>query len=434
MTKVFSRIIELRKEGYTWKGIALRILEYLGIRIPNKGTTDNIKELLWISCVRIKNNVIYKMRRESNQILVVETGVLGDCMLVISALKSIEVFCEQNGYVFSLVCNQGMRRIFKEYAGLDKINYVCFSNRDSITLSDFIKINKQLNSCKYKYIILRDSNSFGFRLVGSLSAKEKIYYSYDVNSRNEIEKKMVNKYFTEVKNLDELQFIPDIWKAILFRIGIDNYKTCLAHISVPEIVYEQSKKFIPSEKYVVLCPEASNRNRSIDIDKCEEIISYLINNYPEYDIEVSTDCRDPNYSDQIQALIQKYNMVDFMGKTTLDQFIVLVSHASMLVGCDSGGIHLAASLGIPSICLKGYWDKPHFLPYVFEKQCEKDKIPIVLYPSPVPRCAFCGDEGRYASDQLCKSRIEAGLSLRCNYEINNQDIFESIGNILGCIV
>ncbi len=54
---------------------------------------------------------------------------------------------------------------------------------------------------------------------------------------------------------------------------------------------------------------------------------------------------------------------NYCGKTSIMQFIALIRGAAFIVGNDTGGIHIAALAGVPSIALVGGGGLERFLPY-----------------------------------------------------------------------
>lgn len=99
---------------------------------------------------------------------------------------------------------------------------------------------------------------------------------------------------------------------------------------------------------------------------------------------------------QIQALMQ-YESINFAGKTTLPQLASILQKSSMFIGNDSGPMHLAAAVGIPTIGLYGPGDPKRFGPvgekcYTIQK---KNDCP----PCTGDICKF-GDEGCLAMIQV----------------------------------
>lgn len=429
MLSKINRIGELRKEGFTWKGIFLRLFEYLGIKIPNKSIIENLFELIVLKKMQIFSKIMANFKKNNKSILVIETGVLGDSMLVANAFQKLQIFCNKNEYEFTLVCSYSMAKIFRDYGGCVDAKYVCYHDRNNIKLGEYKEIIKKLNNQKYEYLILRDSNPVGFRLASIITAKNRLYYSYDIKTRNKMERRSVNKYFNEIVEFDTDTFIPDIWKKILVRLGITDYITEIGRLYIDERKIEKYKKQLPQSEYVLLCPEASTRSRSIDIDMCRKIITYIKKKY-DFTIVISTNKRDESYTENMKQLILETNTIDYLGNTNFDAFIMLVKKAKAMIGCDSGSVHLAAGLAIPCICLTGYWDSTHFFPYKLEKVKFDDKVPYCIYPTEKPKCAYCGERGQLCGEIKCKERVQDGMSVKCLADISIDDVILGIKQII----
>ena len=422
------KIKNLREEGLTWKEIFLRGLDCVGIKTPNKTMIENFKEMSYLRKTRYINKMRYIFTKSSKSILIVETGVLGDTMLVVNAFRTLANYCAENDYEFVLVCSSAMNKIYQKYAGIVTIKYVCFGNRDNITYNEYKKITEELNIKKYEYIILRDSNPLGFRIAGTLEGEHRMYYSYDVRTRNKIEKKLAYKIFNEIVEYDVDTFIPNIWKDILKKVGVSDYETEVGKISVDKIDIEKNREIIPQKEYVLFCPEASTRSRSIDIERCNQII-ILLKKYSRTVI-VSTNARDLEYTEDLAKVIKENEVVPYLGNTNFEEFVALVSEAKMMIGCDSGSVHLAAGLAVPCIVLTGYWDSIHFFPYVMDRVMDENAIPTCIYPEPKPACAYCGERGCLHETIECRERIREKLSVKCLADIDINNISVAIDKIL----
>ena len=57
-------------------------------------------------------------------------------------------------------------------------------------------------------------------------------------------------------------------------------------------------------------------------------------------------------------------------------------------------------------------------------------MPIALYPRMKPFCAYCGSRGKFADRKECSERLIKNLSVKCNFDIENEDIFKDIDGVL----
>lgn len=89
-------------------------------------------------------------------------------------------------------------------------------------------------------------------------------------------------------------------------------------------------------------------------------------------------------------------IADLTGKQTIAEFAALVANAALVIGNDTGGIHIAAMSGVPSLAICGGGQPGIFLPYPPE---EAARIPGIRSPRivmlPVD-CAGC--------DWICRHR------------------------------
>ena len=421
----FIRIIQLRKKGITWRGIFRRIFAVLGIDIRSKhGLSKSTIELLYVEYRNKRNRLFHIVRKLDDSIIVIETGVLGDCILVIDALRHLEAFCRKNNYELDIICGKAMADIFKNNAHLNYANYICYSNRDKVSLRELKQLACILGKKRYKYALMRDGHSLGFRLSGVIDAKESIYYSYDANRRNVIDTKLANKYFTEIKNIEDQIFIPNIWKMLLQRIGVDYRYTSLGTIETVNKEYGSG--------YILVCPEASNIQRNISIWQCEEIIKHLKEKY-ERKIIISTNARNADYTRRLKCLVDQYGCEAQIGTTSINQFISLVSGAICLIGCDSGSVHLAAALGVPNMYLRGYWDPEYFLPYSYDIKKDGNALPVPVCCQ-APDCKFCGakradENNKNIAFLKCQQKGE-GEQYMCLSQIKMSDIIATIDMVM----
>jgi len=93
-----------------------------------------------------------------------------------------------------------------------------------------------------------------------------------------------------------------------------------------------------------------------------------------------------------------HGLINITGHTTLKQLSILMSRSKLVLGVDSGSLHLASCFDIPIIALFGPTHQNEFRPYSpFAKivdlhicSCNKDKHDSCLKPK--NGCAFCMNE------------------------------------------
>lgn len=91
-------------------------------------------------------------------------------------------------------------------------------------------------------------------------------------------------------------------------------------------------------------------------------------------------------------------------KTSIQESIVLFRHAALMISCDSGPLHLAAAVGIPTVSIFGPTDPTRNGAYGANHQ-------VVVKPQ---ACSFCWKKVCHIQTHDCMQQIEVG------------DVFETV--------
>ena len=103
-------------------------------------------------------------------------------------------------------------------------------------------------------------------------------------------------------------------------------------------------------RYVVLAPGAGAPIRRWPIDRLIELARRLLEDFA-VDIVVVGGEEDQERAAALVAALPPERVVDEAGRTTLASLPGLLIGASLFVGHDTGPSHLAASLGVPTVCV-----------------------------------------------------------------------------------
>lgn len=104
-----------------------------------------------------------------------------------------------------------------------------------------------------------------------LMADEKILYVHRVGICTFIDKMQIKNIFSDVIYFENGTFYMNVLRRILIDLGIQEYKTRI-------FLLENgiSKNCVcRNEEYVLLCPEASCTDRSLDSELCDGIIKVI---------------------------------------------------------------------------------------------------------------------------------------------------------------
>lgn len=108
-------------------------------------------------------------------------------------------------------------------------------------------------------------------------------------------------------------------------------------------------------KYMVININASDLRieRRWPLDHFEALVLGLRNTYPELDIVLIGSKSEAAYVNDFHERFDDWKVSSVAGKTTFNQLMYVLDKAELLITNDTGPLHLAASLGKPTVALFG---------------------------------------------------------------------------------
>ena len=194
-------IKSLRKQNVSWIVIFYFGLEYLGLNKFSYFISIFLANLYVLHNVKPISRRFRKNEVPQNKMIIVETGVLGDCMLVIDAFKELENYCKLQKMELYIICSHAMSKIFNQYAKVNA-NFICFKNRDVLSKKELAEIKRKVSGVKFRYMFRRDGHPSALRLSSLIFAQKALYYSYDVSTRSVYEKHILPHVYTDIKRIE----------------------------------------------------------------------------------------------------------------------------------------------------------------------------------------------------------------------------------------
>ncbi len=140
--------------------------------------------------------------------------------------------------------------------------------------------------------------------------------------------------------------------------------------------------------YLVLLPGSCDPFRCWPKDHYRQLAATLHTRYPDLTVIIA--------GSSGEGFPAGNGAVDWTGRTTLPEFVGLLAGAQCVIGNESGGIHLAAAMGVPSYCLAGGGHWGRFVPYPEPCPFPGVRPPVLLTAPPCP-WAPCNWKCRYFS-------------------------------------
>lgn len=202
---------------------------------------------------------------------------------------------------------------------------------------------------------------------------------------------------------------------------------------MPELKpYAVSAGVIPDEDYFVIFPGASTPKKMWDIRNFAEIAEYVSSRTGWKAYACGSQDEQYLYNRLCEKLSGNAVIIDYFGKTTLMELAEVIRHAKLVISNDTSGIHFAAAVNTPSVCILGEYNYGRFLPYDYDREYGGELKPMIVCSADMPcrRCAVSGmtseckasmaSTGRYLCvDKITVSQVKKAVDQIINaYEVH----------------
>lgn len=292
--------------------------------------------------------VLSSSKRTLKTALLIRLDAIGDYVLFRNYLEILKKSKKYKDYEITLVGNVAWKSIAEEF---DK-DFI-----DKFIWIDLQKFNKQLF---YRYFKLKEITSKGYEVVVNstysrifftddtivklVTAEEKIGSSGDLSNSEKWQKKISDKYYTELIQADnKLMF--EFYRHKEFFQQLLNEDISLQK---PSITLKSKKlDFILPKNYAILFIGASANFRKWSVENFVDIGKYIKDKY-NYEIIL---CGGPSDIGDAQEFLKiaKYTFVDLTGKTSLIDFLHVVDRGRFMVANETSAPHFAVALEMPSV-------------------------------------------------------------------------------------
>lgn len=215
---------------------------------------------------------------------------------------------------------------------------------------------------------------YGDALVRASYARKRIGSSGDLSNLDLWEKYFGNRWYTHLIETASEPMMELKRNAEFMRgLGLINFRVTIPHLEVEDTVNPQ---LVPDRPYYILFPGASWAGRQWPLQSFAEIAG-LIHEVTGWLGLICGGHGEELLGDQLMVL-SNAPLENQIGKTSLTTLAALTQKAELLVGNETGAIHIAAAVRTPSICILGGGHFGRFVPYEIETE-QDGPLPIPVY-------------------------------------------------------
>ncbi len=280
------------------------------------------------------------------KILIIKPSSFGDIVQALpcaAALKQAYPGCEINWVVFS-----GWEQLFTSFPDVDKV----YKWDRKKGISGFFGVLKEIRKTEFDLVIDLQGLLRSAFLAKFSKAKKKI----GVPGMKENSSLFIKEVFPESANLNAT--IRNL-ETVRFVAG-ERFEPKV-HVTVKEEVFARSAALLKENgvngDYICLIPFARGKGKDWSLDNYNKLIRLFEAENPDTKIAILGSKVD-------YGKLKSANIADLCGKTDLEALAAVLSKSKVCVGADTGPMHLASILNVPSVFIFGASDINETSPYI----------------------------------------------------------------------
>ena len=288
------------------------------------------------------------MVQSKKKILVIRYKFIGDTVLLVPFLRNLR-HNEPDAQIDVTVTTLTYP-ILKDCPYIDNLIFMDTKKRsDSYEMqntgNDYKKIIKD-NAYTHTYVLKRSFSAAWLAFTAGIP--ERIGFNTDLRGF------LLTKRIPYNNKIHESQAFLDVLRTENYEIDSgypELFKNEETEKKVDEILKQNG---LSGKDIVFLHATSGNSNKQWALDNWSEVLEYLAN---EKNVQVvfSGAEKDRNVYEEIIAKTPdlKVKPVNLCGNLTLEESIELISRAKLMIGCDSGNLHIASAFSVPVIGIYG---------------------------------------------------------------------------------
>ncbi len=328
------------------------------------------------------------------KILIRGPNWVGDAVLAIPAMKAVRA--RYPGAEITLLVRPWVAGLFSSAPFVDKV----WSEMRPATLRDWIRVTRDIRQRKFDLALLLP-NSFESALMMFMGrVKERIGYATDGRSWM-----LTNAVAIAPQPRHQVQYYLDLVKTlsgIIDSSSIQIEATASERDSARQLLAEEGIPLIG--RFLVLNPGAAYGSaKRWHQDRFAGVADHLACELG-LDVAIIGSESERAIAEQVRDRITRGTAV-LNGRTSLETLIGVLAESSLMITNDSGPMHIAAALGIPTVAIFGSTDERVTGPYGPRTRVVKHPVecsPCLLRECPIDhRCM-----NAVTVDEVCRAAKE----------------------------
>lgn len=383
---------------------------------------------IWCSQFEAARAVNLRCGANTGNVLVIKIDAIGDFIIWLDSAKELKSLYPDKR--IWLMCGGACADIARATGYFDEI----------ITLN----IRKFEGDNQYRKEMLKEFEQYSFDvliqtaysrtvhmdlLAASIAADKKIGLVCDETRTN------LSRYITTKHNAQRLDNIYDQlipvsgeWlmevkrNAELIRgLGKTEFKSSMPVLQP----YDVNPEIIPKKPYYVLFPGASTPKKMWNIEKFARVADHIYEKKAWAAYVCGAKEEQYLYDEMIKHCGKDTKVENYLGKTSLMELSEVIRNAKLVVSNDTSGIHFAAAVDTPSVCILGEYNYGRFLPYDYDDHdCKRSPMIICHKDMPCKKCAV----GKMTAE--CRACMASTGRYLCVDKVQAEEVMEAVDKLI----
>lgn len=350
-----------------------------------------------------------KRKPNSERVTVIKYDGLGDFVLFLDFAKELRKMYPNK--IISLSCSPEAKQIAELSGYFDEI--VCFTKRE-FTIKNLSKTYRKAKKLDCEILLHPTVSRDFYSEIVALFIKAKVKYSvYNEHSFPEKVNRWIEKQYDYILDVGKYKMALEQNANFIKAIGFPEFKS-----AVPILPIDSSCHLCLPKDFFVLFVGGSKWDKIWLADRFCEVAKWIVRKTGWVCVVCGV------LADKPQEAYFSQNGLDFVsyiGKTTINELIYIISKAKFVFGNDTSAIHMAAALNVMSLCVRSAVSLRRFYPYMIDTTTDENELPIAVGVN--PECQGCALNGEFRSCQ--KNPIISG-KMNCICEVSTKIVLEEI--------
>jgi len=350
------------------------------------------------------------------KILIVRFDAIGDFFLWLGSVRALRKVYPYEDYEITLLGNSLWADLARDLGVFDSVwslDRKSFFGNPLYRLSMLKKVRRTAFEVAAQPVYSREF-SYGDSLIRATGALERIGFQGDVTNTSICAKKISDRWYTKLLKVrdDEVMELQRQAEFIrgLGHIEVEPSFPCLG------VCYPLPEEFAV-ERYCVVVPGAGATHRQWPLENFAKVAKLI---HDRFGLRVVI-CGAPSEAVLGSLLAESLPeaFCNWVGRTSLRELIAIVDGSRFVLSNETSAVHIAAAVGVPSVCIQGGGHFGRFVPYQITASCFD-----------VPPVSVNAHMDCFKCNWVCRFDVPTGEPAPCIEKITVESVWNAVEKVM----